>query len=404
MNLGWKHLAGQLLNGADLSKASLEEIDILLDEYPYFAGLQFLKAAKLKAMQLDDVSGNYAKASLYFPNPHWFSLLLEQSVPTVLHQEYVSLPQVKVEDIENKVEEVNSLEHADNDIDATKINIVEIEEQPVAEIHEPEPQTKPDWEQNLAENPVFQQHQVSDEERTEQEIWHQQAAEPVTETPVEEIVSPHHETIGAEEILETELPETSLPEDSTMSTQEEEVILEENFHIQPEPEIEFSEKEPALVEEPVLDTIQEPEPETAPQPVMEATKPEEPVVADLGIPFEPLYTIDYFASQGIKIAAEATAKDQLSLKLRSFTEWLRAMKKLHPEKIDKDFNQDQEEQVRVIAESSNASEIVYTEAMAEVYIKQGKRGKAREVFEKLSLLDPGKSAYFAVRIKELKEN
>ncbi|TAH01436.1 MAG: PDZ domain-containing protein, partial [Sphingobacteriales bacterium] len=28
----------------------------------------------------------------------------------------------------------------------------------------------------------------------------------------------------------------------------------------------------------------------------------------------------------------------------------------------------------------------------------------KEVFEKLSLLDPSKSAYFAVRIKELKEN
>jgi hypothetical protein len=195
-----------------------------------------------------------------------------------------------------------------------------------------------------------------------------------------------------------------LPDEPSVSSEVEEIIAEENFHIQPEPEIEFSEKEAPLVEEPVKDTIDEPEQETVPQPVEESPKTEEPVVADLGIPFEPLYTIDYFASQGIKIAAEATPKDQLSLKLRSFTEWLRAMKKLHPEKIDKDFNQDQEEQVRVIAESSNASEIVYTEAMAEVFIKQGKRGKAREVFEKLSLLDPGKSAYFAVRIKELKEN
>jgi hypothetical protein len=289
-------------------------------------------------------------------------------------------------------------------VEIIEIKIEETEEEPVLDVQESEPQTKPEWEQNLAENPFFQQHQVSDEERTEQEIWHQQAAEPVMEIPVEEIISPPLENIEAKEILEMESPETKVPEDSSVSTQEEEIIAEENFHIQPEPEIEFSEQEPALVEEPVIDTIQEPEQETAPQPVQEVTEPEEPVIADLGIPFEPLYTIDYFASQGIKIAAEATPKDQLSLKLRSFTEWLRAMKKLHPEKIDKDFNQDQEEQVRVIAESSNASEIVYTEAMAEVYIKQGKRGKAREVFEKLSLLDPGKSAYFAVRIKELKEN
>lgn len=404
MNLGWKHLAGQLLNGADLSKASLEEIDILLDEYPYFAGLHFLKAAKMKAMQQDDLSGNYSRASLYFPNPHWFSLLMEHSVPEVPEPAPFSDQQeMRYERVEY-TDTIDAFMPVNEHVEMIEIKIEETEEEPVLDVQESEPQTKPEWEQNLAENPFFQQHQVSDEERTEQEIWHQQAAEPVMEIPVEEIISPPLENIEAKEILEMESPETKVPEDSSVSTQEEEIIAEENFHIQPEPEIEFSEQEPALVEEPVIDTIQEPEQETAPQPVQEVTEPEEPVVADLGIPFEPLYTIDYFASQGIKIAAEATPKDQLSLKLRSFTEWLRAMKKLHPEKIDKDFNQDQEEQVRVIAESSNASEIVYTEAMAEVYIKQGKRGKAREVFEKLSLLDPGKSAYFAVRIKELKEN
>lgn len=404
MNLGWKHLAGQLLNGADLSKASLEEIGILLDEYPYFAGLHFLKAAKMKAMQQDDLSGNYSRASLYFPNPHWFSLLMEHSVPEVPEPAPFSDQQeMRYERVEY-TDTIDAFTPVNEHVEIIEIKIEETEEEPVLDVQESEPQTKPDWEQNLAENPFFQQHQVSDEERTEQEIWHQQAAEPIMEIPVEEIISPPLENIEAKEILEMESPETKVPEDSSVSTQEEEIITEENFHIQPEPEIEFSEQEPALVEEPVIDTIQEPEQETVPQSVQEVTEPEEPVVADLGIPFEPLYTIDYFASQGIKIAAEATPKDQLSLKLRSFTEWLRAMKKLHPEKIDKDFNQDQEEQVRVIAESSNASEIVYTEAMAEVYIKQGKRGKAREVFEKLSLLDPGKSAYFAVRIKELKEN
>ena len=404
MNLGWKHLAGQLLNGADLSKASLEEIDILLDEYPYFAGLHFLKAAKMKAMQQDDLSGNYSRASLYFPNPHWFSLLMEHSVPEVPEPAPFSDQQeMRYERVEY-TDTIDAFTPVNEHVEIIEIKIEETEEEPVLDVQESEPQTKPDWEQNLAENPFFQQHQVSDEERTEQEIWHQQAAEPVMEIPVEEIISPPLENIEAKEILETESPETRLPEEPFVSTQEEEIITEENFHIQPEPEIEFSEQEPAPVEKPVMDTIQEPEQETVPQSVQEVTEPEEPVVADLGIPFEPLYTIDYFASQGIKIAAEATPKDQLSLKLRSFTEWLRAMKKLHPEKIDKDFNQDQEEQVRVIAESSNASEIVYTEAMAEVYIKQGKRGKAREVFEKLSLLDPGKSAYFAVRIKELKEN
>lgn len=362
MNLGWKHLAGQLLNGADLSRASLEEIDILLEEYPYFAGLHFLKAAKVKALQKDELSGTVSKAALYFPNPHWFSLMLEQSA--------------------DPVGEMENIKPVDKQAEIIDINIEETEEEPVLDIQESEPPLQPDWEQNLAENPVFQQHQVSDEEHFEQEIWHQQASSPDNEPIIEEPVSP-----------------------------------------QPEPEVEFFHTEPAADPEPVIDEVfsettevqeqeqeQQPEPEqipeemVQPQPDPEPTKTAETVPDELEIPFEPLYTIDYFASQGIKIAAETSPKDQLSLKLRSFTEWLRAMKKLHPEKIDKNFNQEQEEQVRVIAESSNAPQVVYTEAMAEVFIKQGKKDKAKEVFEKLSLLDPGKSAYFAVRIKELKEN
>jgi hypothetical protein len=45
---------------------------------------------------------------------------------------------------------------------------------------------------------------------------------------------------------------------------------------------------------------------------------------------------------------------------------------------------------------------VWTEAMAEVWIKQGERQKAIRIYEKLSLLDPSKSAYFAGKIKTLK--
>jgi hypothetical protein len=40
--------------------------------------------------------------------------------------------------------------------------------------------------------------------------------------------------------------------------------------------------------------------------------------------------------------------------------------------------------------------------MAEVLMKQGKREKAIEMFEKLSLMNPSKSAYFAAKIESLK--
>ena len=42
-----------------------------------------------------------------------------------------------------------------------------------------------------------------------------------------------------------------------------------------------------------------------------------------------------------------------------------------------------------------------TETMAEVLAKQGMPERARVVYEKLSLLNPDKSAYFAAKIEQL---
>lgn len=126
-------------------------------------------------------------------------------------------------------------------------------------------------------------------------------------------------------------------------------------------------------------------------------------VNDTLIPIEPLYTIDYFASQGIKLPVEEVAGDQLAVKLRSFTEWLKSMKRIQPEKMDRQMDQETEKHIRQTAEHSNENMEVYTEALAEVYRKQGLDDKAVEVYQKLSLLDPAKSAYFAARIREIKE-
>ena len=61
-----------------------------------------------------------------------------------------------------------------------------------------------------------------------------------------------------------------------------------------------------------------------------------------------------------------------------------------------------EEKVVQLATHSLAEENVDTEAMAEVWIKQGQPEKAIKIYEKLSLLNPSKSSYFAVLIEKLK--
>ena len=119
------------------------------------------------------------------------------------------------------------------------------------------------------------------------------------------------------------------------------------------------------------------------------------------IAFEPLHTVDYFASQGIKINEEALANDHLGKQVKSFTAWLKSMKKLHPGQLPEQ-NEVIERIIQSSSEASNKETDVLTEAMAEVLVKQGKREKAIEMYEKLSLLNPSKSAYFAAKIESLK--
>ena len=115
--------------------------------------------------------------------------------------------------------------------------------------------------------------------------------------------------------------------------------------------------------------------------------------------FEPLHTSDYFASQGIKLSEEKIPTDKLGIQLKSFTEWLQTMKRIHPTNIDLKINLNQE--VATLAEKSNLEKEVITESMAIAYIAQGKPQKAADIYEKLKLIYPHKSAYFAAELGRL---
>lgn len=114
----------------------------------------------------------------------------------------------------------------------------------------------------------------------------------------------------------------------------------------------------------------------------------------------PFFTIDFFASQGIKMPG--TAADQLEGKVKKFTEWLVLLKNKNPNPTDLGTDPETEKIIDSIAQSSNHTQEVITETMAEVLVKQGKREKAIHLYEKLSFLNPSKSTYFAAKINELK--
>ncbi len=119
--------------------------------------------------------------------------------------------------------------------------------------------------------------------------------------------------------------------------------------------------------------------------------------------FEPYHTVDYFASQGIKFRDEEKPKDKFGQQLKSFTDWLKTMKRLPVAEVTKAVETGAEQKVEQLAEHSLQEREILTETMAEVWEKQGNNEKAIDIYSKLSLLDPSKSPYFAAKIEALKK-
>ena len=122
---------------------------------------------------------------------------------------------------------------------------------------------------------------------------------------------------------------------------------------------------------------------------------------ELIITTEPYHTVDYFASQGIKVEIDPNAQDKLTKQVRKFTDWLKQMKTIPAVETDL-LDAELENEIQAIANDSNETKEVVTETMAEIFEKQGKFSKAIKLYEKLSFLNPDKSTYFASKINQLK--
>lgn len=133
---------------------------------------------------------------------------------------------------------------------------------------------------------------------------------------------------------------------------------------------------------------------------------QEPLVSD-ELEFEketPKLVKDYFEAQGIEIDLSSLPQDKFTKQLRSFTAWLKVLK--HHEENDQnlaEMGEEQEKMIAIIAEKANNATEVITEAMAEIWIKQGNKRKAIDIYSKLSFIFPEKSVYFASQIELLKQ-
>jgi hypothetical protein len=187
----------------------------------------------------------------------------------------------------------------------------------------------------------------------------------VSKIEVEEITEPSIETIAGQETGINSFPEK----------------IEKN----PEPPV-LEPASPAVAEQP------------SEKPLIPGIRPVS-MQAPKGEPmlFEPYHAVDYFASQGIKLNLAGMPQDKLEKQLKSFTQWLKTMKKVNAEPAAY-----ADPVVEAQAVESNAGKEVVTEAMALVLEKQDKFDKALAIYEKLLLLHPEKGALFAARIEDLK--
>jgi hypothetical protein len=242
-------------------------------------------------------------------------------------------------------------------------------------------------------------------------------AAPETTPATEEVVTPeapltheeptvHEQPIAAEAALVQEEPIRDVEAPFVLEETEEQSAIQETSIAagtpvavdavaeQPVVESAAAEAQPAEVQ-----PVAEEQPIAAEQPTP-AEQPK-PAAATQDFLFEPYHTIDYFASQGIKLTLDDNPQDSLGKQLKSFTDWLKVMRRL-PQK-DREVVPDRvvEETIQTIAAHSIQGKDIVTETMAEVLAKQGMREKARVVYEKLSLLNPDKRAYFAAKIEQL---
>jgi tetratricopeptide (TPR) repeat protein len=161
------------------------------------------------------------------------------------------------------------------------------------------------------------------------------------------------------------------------------------------------------------------------------------------IVLQPASAEDYFLQQGIHVSGDLperkemvavhepipeTEEDQEKslMVVMSFAEWLKHIssknQKAREEEADqkalKAMWQQQKLAAAIEEESEEIPEQVFemavnsisrkdelvSESLAEVYAKQGKKEKAIDMYQKLSLLNPEKNAYFAAKIENLQKD
>ncbi|CAL1519585.1 hypothetical protein MMC2321_03335 [Chitinophaga sp. MM2321] len=238
------------------------------------------------------------------------------------------------------------------------------------------------------------------------------------------------EAISAEETMTAAVEEEEMPVEETMTAiTQEEIPAEETIMTAAvqEDEIQVEETVDAttvtLSEAPAEKTgkttsaaaeIRDTPDSTLPIKIFPLALPEE---EETVLTYQPLYTDDYFAYKRLKDPGGGDElNDQGMAEMRSFTSWLKEIKDSFAGKTSKDwyhqqlhriYEEDEEPEVsetveRMAMDSITFNNDIVSETLAEIWVRQQQYSNAIRIYQKLSLLNPDKNAYFAQKIQELK--
>jgi hypothetical protein len=322
-----------------LKETTVADLEMMAYQYPWFGTAQLLLAAKQKQTGSLNADKQVQKAMIYFNKPLWSGVQLNKFISAEQTAvNAVTFPEAIKEDVEK--EALIEMDESDASLDAEAI----VEAEDIRDAKEANIVTDAVLDAEF----VLQAEADKEADQFIKELDIEEQAEAMIEADAQREVADFISNADAELAAEATI-------DSAVA--KEEVIK--------------AEKTEQIEEKPVFT-------------------------------FEPFHTVDYFASQGIKLREEKLENDQLGKQVKSFTQWLRSMKKIYVEE-NKDLGVTEEKEVVAIASESNQQTEVITETMAEVLAKQGKKAQAIDLYRKLSLLHPEKSVYFASRIDELKQ-
>jgi tetratricopeptide (TPR) repeat protein len=390
-----------------LNDCSLEELQTLARQYSYFSPVQLLFTEKLRSENENLYKEQLQKLALYFSNPLWLDYLLNGYKTGIMIEpktgnknsiEHQTAVEEKKEELQTSSEEIN--------IESQSVTSRQAEEL----IHETEN------ENSITEATVEERHEnieTPNEEifiKSETEIF-----EPIKGEINEQLreKSDVAEAMSNEEnqgTIEIPIEEINIESQPGIPEQVDKMIDETNINYTEANTVEANRENG---EKQTEDSNTASIPEISPSPEEERSESqasmgglpdlkEEP--AETELKFEPYHTIDYFASQGIKYIPEEKPADRFGQQLKSFTEWLKILKRLPQTEIIKISNNSSEEKIQQLADHSISEGEVVTETMAEVWLKQGNKEKAIEIYNKLCLLNPDKSAYFASLAEQLKNS